>query len=139
MNGITLPFRMPLTQFRWHFRRENLRPIYFMYQAHLLLFSFPFSDFLLACHPCNLYISAGSTCVLFILYSRCISCNFCSRCPTSTDESICQGVFQSISKFLFVFFHFQTVVQYDCRVHYSAISLSLFSSNYHLIWFSGWN
>ena len=34
------PTSMPPMQFMWHFRQEHLRPVYFRYSIHFLLFSF---------------------------------------------------------------------------------------------------
>ena len=55
------------------------------------------SRFLLACHSRNLRgISAKNTCVLFTLWSRCISNYFCSQCPTSAAASTYQKSLQVI-------------------------------------------
>ena len=45
--------------------------------SNLLLILCPWTRFLLTCHPYNFRcISAGATCVLFTLDTRCISCHF---------------------------------------------------------------
>ena len=65
MHRIMLPSSMHLLQFTAYFR----------YQVHFLLFLFPVSDFLLACHICNSHnIFAGDTCISFTLGTWCISC-----------------------------------------------------------------
>ena len=45
MCRIMLPSSMPPTQSMWHFHWEHLRPGYFRYQMHFLLFMFPVFGF----------------------------------------------------------------------------------------------
>ena len=91
MHMITLLFSMLYTQFMQHFHQEHQHLFDFRYLVHFLLFSFPASGFLLACHPHNLCgTSTGNTCVLFSLVTWCISCYFCSQSLTSAATSACQ-------------------------------------------------